>query len=191
MSSRFKKIFFRILRYTNQNFYHFLQFTVRKPELITIRSFFEQRSNKFFLQTDSIYYFPTYKQDIQLRHFLSQMDHCLTNVSITRMRCSITIGLIPSSGLLIICRNRSQISRDFWGQNRGEIGRFRGNFVGIFRANLAGKQSVKKRQILGLFLGQISQEINRFCADQTTVLNVFLTEDIIKFCSFNNNTLQK
>ena len=49
MSSRFKKIFFRILRYTNQNFYHFLQFTVRKPELITIRSFFEQRSNKFFL----------------------------------------------------------------------------------------------------------------------------------------------
>ena len=82
MSSRSKKIFFRILRYTNQNFYHFLQFTVRKPELITIRSFFEQRSNKFFLQTDSIYYFPTYKQDIQLCHFLSKMDHCLTNVSI-------------------------------------------------------------------------------------------------------------
>ena len=63
------------------------------------------------------------------------------------------------------------------------------DFAGIFRANLDGKQSVKKRQILGLFLGQISQGIDWFCADQTTVLNVFLTEDIIKFCSFNNNTL--
>ena len=39
------------------------------------------------------------------------------------------------------------------------------------------------------FSRQISLEINRFCADQTSVFNVFLTEDNI--CSFNNNTLQK
>ena len=42
-----------------------------------------------------------------------------------------------------------------------------------------GKQSVKKWWILELFLGQIPQEIDRFCADQTSVFNVFLTEDII------------
>ena len=59
------------------------------------------------------------------------------------------------------------------------------NFTGIFGANLAGKQLVKKRQILWLFSGQISQEIDRFYADQTSVFNVFLTEVII--CSFNNN----
>ena len=53
-----------------------------------------------------------------------------------------------------------------------------------FRRNLAGKQSVKKRRILWLFSGQISQEIDQFCTDQTSVFNVFLTEDII--CSFNN-----
>ena len=36
---------------------------------------------------------------------------------------------------------------------------------------------------------QISLEIDQFCADQTSIFNVFLTEVII--CSFNNNTLQK
>ena len=36
---------------------------------------------------------------------------------------------------------------------------------------------------------QISLEIGRFCGDQTSILNVFLTEVII--CSFNNNVLQK
>ena len=30
-----------------------------------------------------------------------------------------------------------------------------------------------------VIFGQISQEIDRFCADQTSVFNVFLTEDII------------
>ena len=63
------------------------------------------------------------------------------------------------------------------------------DFAGIFGANLDRKQSVKKRGILWLFSGQILLEIDRFCADQTSVFNVFLTEVII--CSFNNNTLQK
>ena len=78
---------------------------------------------------------------------------------------------------------------DYEGQNRGKMGRFGGNFGGILGANLAGKESVKKRRILWLFSGQISLEIGQFCADQTSVFNVFLTEVII--CSFNNNTLQK
>ena len=46
-----------------------------------------------------------------------------------------------------------------------KIDRFRGNFVGIFGANLAGKQSVKNRWILWLFSGQISLDIDWFCAD--------------------------
>ena len=58
------------------------------------------------------------------------------------------------------------------------------NFVGISR-----EFQVKKRLILWLFSTQISIEIDRFCADQTSVFNIFLTEVII--CSFNNNTLQK
>ena len=75
------------------------------------------------------------------------------------------------------------------GQNCGKIGRFCRNFAGIFGANLAGKQSIKKRWILWLFSGQISPEIDWICADQTSVFNVFLTEVVI--CSFNNNMLQK
>ena len=40
-------------------------------------------------------------------------------------------------------------------------------------------------------LWQISLGIDRFCTFQTSVFNVFLTEVIIKFGSFNNKTLQK
>ena len=49
-------------------------------------------------------------------------------------------------------RKKKSISQDFNGQNRGKIGGFCRNFVGILGANLAGKQLVKKRQILRLFL---------------------------------------
>ena len=66
--------------------------------------------------------------------------------------------LLHFAGLLIGCGKRSQISRDFWGQIRGKIGRFcrtfRGKlhwkaigeekayFVVIFRANFARNRSV-------------------------------------------------
>ena len=36
---------------------------------------------------------------------------------------------------------------------------------------------------------QISLEIDQFCADQTSIFNVFVTEVII--CPFNNKTLKK
>ena len=39
------------------------------------------------------------------------------------------------------------------------------DFAGIFGANLAGKQSVKNRWILWLFSGQISLDIDWFCAE--------------------------
>ena len=58
-----------------------------------------------------------------------------------------------------------------------------------FRGKLHQKAISKKRPILWLFSTQISLEIDRFCADQTSIFNVFLTEVII--CSFNNNMLQK
>ena len=77
----------------------------------------------------------------------------------------------------------------FCGIFRDKITENLADFAGIFGANLARKQSVKKRWSLWLFSGQILLEIDRFCADQTSVFNVFLTEVII--CSFNNNTLQK
>ena len=83
------------------------------------------------------------------------------------------------SGLLII-RGKKVNFAGFFGTKSVD-------FAGIFRANLAGKQSVKKWRILWLFSGQISQELDWFYADQTSVFNVFLAEDII--CSFNNNTL--
>ena len=91
---------------------------------------------------------------------------------------------------IILCRasdrsqKKSQISRDFQGQIRGKIDRFRRSF----RGKLSRKSIGQKRPILWLFSGKTSFEIDRFCADQTSVFNVFLTEVII--CSFNNNTLQ-
>ena len=83
-------------------------------------------------------------------------------------------------------REKSQISQDFEGQIHGKIV----DFARIFGANLAKNQSVKKRPILchSLFSGKTSLEIDWFCADQTSVFNVFLTEVII--CCFNNSTLQ-
>ena len=87
-------------------------------------------------------------------------------------------------GLLIGRGRKSQISRDFWRQIRGKIGRFRGSF----RSKPHQKAIGKKGPILWLFSWQISLEIDQFCADQTSIFNVFLTEVII--CSFNN-TLQK
>ena len=70
-------------------------------------------------------------------------------------------------------RKISQISRDFQRQIHRKIGRFRGNFVEIFRANFAEKQSVKKRLILWEFSGQISLDIDQFCTDLMSMFNVF------------------
>ena len=53
----------------------------------------------------------------------------------------------PLTGLLIFCGKKSKISRDFQGQIRGKIGRFRGKKVkirgtiGRFRAIFAGEKS--------------------------------------------------
>ena len=57
------------------------------------------------------------------------------------------------------------------------------DFAGIFEANIAENQSVKKGRFCGYF-----QEIDRFSAHQTSVFNVFPAEAIT--CSFNNSTLQ-
>ena len=57
-----------------------------------------------------------------------------------------------------------------------------------FRSKLREKQSVKTADFMLIFR-ENSLEIDRFWADQISILNVFLTEVII--CSLNNNTLQK
>ena len=51
-------------------------------------------------------------------------------------------------------------------------------FCANFRGKLGSKGIGKKWQILGLFSGQISLEIDQFCSDQTSIFNVFLTEAI-------------
>ena len=81
--------------------------------------------------------------------------------------------LHSSSGLLIGRREKSQISWNFWGQIRGK-------FQGKLRQRAIGN----KQPILWLFSRQIlvSLAIHRFCADQTSVFSIFLTEVII--CSF-------
>ena len=66
-------------------------------------------------------------------------------------------------------RKKIQISQEFRGNVRGKLGQ-----------KAIGK---KNGGLCGYF------QIDWFCANQTSVFNVFLTEVII--CSFNNNTLQK
>ena len=55
---------------------------------------------------------------------------------------------------------------------REKIGWYRGNFAEIFGTNFGEKQQVKKADFLE-FSGQISLEIDRFCADLTSVFKVF------------------
>ena len=63
------------------------------------------------------------------------------------------------------------------------------HFHGNVWGKLPRKSISKKGRFCGYFWGKILSDIDQFCADQTSVFNVFLTEVII--CSFNNNTLQK
>ena len=87
------------------------------------------------------------------------------------------------AGLLIGRGRKSQISGDF----RDKLAKQSANFTVIlqeFSGQTSPKRIRKKRPILWLFSRQISLEIDQFCADQTSVFNVFLTEIII--CSFNN-----
>ena len=88
----------------NLNFYHFLPFTVGKPELITTWSFSKQCSHQFFLQTDSNYSstFQNASRTFNVT-FDSFKSHCLTNASINRMCRSITIFQIPQSIKIIKC----------------------------------------------------------------------------------------
>ena len=70
-------------------------------------------------------------------------------------------------------------------KNRPILRHFRGNVW----AKLRRKSIGKKGRFCGYFWGKIMSDVDRLCADQTSVFNVFLTKVII--CSFNNNTLQK
>ena len=93
------------------------------------------------------------------------------------------------AGLLIRSRKKSNFA-GFLGanerKNRPILRHFRGNVWGKLRRKSIGKEG----RFCGYFLGKILSDIDRFCADQTSVFNVFLTEVII-YCSFNNKTLQK
>ena len=80
----------------------------------------------------------------------------------------------------------------FYGIFRDKFAEKLANFAVIsleFSGQTSPKSNYKKTADLMSFPRQISLGINRLCADQTSIFNVFLTEVII--CSFNNNTLQK
>ena len=80
-----------------------------------------------------------------------------------------TYQKLALSGLLIIRGKKSQISRDFWGQNRGKIGRFRGNFQG----KLAGKAIGKQTAHFVVIFGQISQKSIGFALIRPAFLMFF------------------
>ena len=67
----------------NVNFYHFLQFTVGKPELITIWSFSKQRSHDFFYILRVIITFQhvnwTHSMSFSILLSLTQADGSLSN----------------------------------------------------------------------------------------------------------------
>ena len=92
---------------------------------------------------------------------------------------------VIKAGLLIGHEKKVKFRRIF----RDKFAEKSVDFAGIFGANFTEKQIGKKWPMLWLFLGQISLEIDQFCADQTSIFDVFLTEVII--CTFNNKTLQK
>ena len=75
-------------------------------------------------------------------------------------QCSTTIYCQHNSGLLIFRGKKSKISRDFQGQIRGKIGRFRGENKSKFakkQADFAGvqRQKVKFRRI---FRGKFAEK---------------------------------
>ena len=78
----------------------------------------------------------------------------------------------------ILCRasDRSRKKVKFHWIFRGKFTEKLTDFAGIFAANLAENQSVKKGRFCGYFPGKLRQRSIGFCADQTSVFNVFLTE---------------
>ena len=78
----------------------------------------------------------------------------------------------------ILCRasDRSLKKVKFRGIFRGKFAEKSTDFTGIFAANLAENQSVKTGRFCGYFPGKLRQRSIGFCADQTSVFDVFLTE---------------
>ena len=123
---------------------------------------------------------------------------------------TLTSYKIDTTGLLIFRGKKSKISRDFQGQIRRKIGRFRGilaekvKFRRIFggklleksadfTGNFGGKlrqETISKKQPISLdFFWQISLKSINFASIWPALFNVFLTGIII--CSFNNSSLEK
>ena len=84
-----------------------------------------------------------------------------------------------------ILAEKSQISKDFYGQILRKIGRFHGKFRGKLR-----QETISKKQPISLdFFWQISLKSINFASIWPALFNVFLTGIII--CSFNNSSLEK
>ena len=91
-------------------------------------------------------------------------------------------GSRHTAGPLIGSRKKSNFAGFLWANSRKNwpiLQHFRGNVWGKLRRKSIGKKS----RFCGYFLGKILSDIDRFCTDQTSVFNVFLTEVIINALS--------
>ena len=70
-------------------------------------------------------------------------------------------------------RKKSQISRDFQVQICAKIGRFHGNFAGVFGADFTKKQSVKNSSFCGYFQGKFRQKSIGFALIRPAFLMFF------------------
>ena len=124
-------------------------------------------------------------------YFVTLSDYANRIIIISIMKFYTSASLVLKSGLLVFRRKKSKISRDFQGQIRGKIGRFRGilaeksqiskdfqgqilrkigRFHGKFRGgNFAKKQSVKNSRFRWIFLANFAK-IDQFCVDMTSVV---------------------
>ena len=82
-------------------------------------------------------------------YFVTLSDYANRIIIISIMKFYTSASLVLKSGLLVFRRKKSKISRDFQGQIRGKIGRFRGI--------LAEKSHISKDS-----QGQILRKIGRF-----------------------------
>ena len=123
-------------------------------------------------------------------YFVTLSDYANRIIIISIMKFYTSVSLVLKSGLLVFRRKKSKISRDFQGQIRGKIGRFRGILaekshiskdsqgqilrkVGRFHGKFRGGTSPRNNQLksadfAGFFLANFAK-IDQFGVDMTSV----------------------
>ena len=87
------------------------------------------------------------------QHIIKVSFHYYISYGYMLCSCNCNIVTVVKTGLLIFRGKKSKISRDFQGQIRGKIGRFRGIFAGK-----KSKFAEKSADFTGNFGGKLRQE---------------------------------